>query len=125
MITDEANGATPAPKFLAGTRSSLETPLPSDAQRALTFGLLLSAARCTVQYILLPFVLPWIGIASSIPPWITLVLGAVAIASLTRNVRSLWRTCHARRWSYLAIALLVGGAIMVFMVMDVRALLAL
>jgi ABC-type iron transport system FetAB permease component len=111
--------------MLTGARGGLDTPLPSGAQRALTFGLLLSAVRCTIQYILLPFVLPWIGIASSIPPWITLVLGTVAIASLTRNVRSLWRSHHARRWSYLAIALMVGAALVVFMAMDLRALLAL
>jgi ABC-type iron transport system FetAB permease component len=125
VISDEVDGATSAPGMLAGSRRALETPLPTGAQRALTFGLLLSALRCTVQYILLPFVLPWIGIASAIPPWVTLVLGGVAIASLTRNVRSLWRLHHARRWSYLAIALLVGGAIMVFMIMDLRALLGL
>lgn len=97
-----------------------ESPLPAPAQRALTFGLLLSALRCTVQYILLPFVLPWIGVAASIPPWVTLVLGGLALASLTRNVRYLWRLHHARRWSYLAVSSVVGTALVLFMVMDVR-----
>src|SRR5947209_1339368 len=48
--------------------TALETPLPAAAQKALTFGLVLSAVRCTLQYVLLPFVLPWVGLAASIPP---------------------------------------------------------
>jgi ABC-type iron transport system FetAB permease component len=99
------------------------SPLPAPAQRALSFGLLVSALRCTVQYVVLPFVLPWIGIAASIPSWVMLVLGGLAIFSLTRNVRYLWRLRHARRWSYLALALAVTAALLLFMLVDVRALL--
>jgi len=76
-----------------------------------------------VQYVLLPFVLPWIGVAASIPPWITLALGGLALLLLTRNVRYLWRLHHARRWSYLWLAMVVGSALVVFMVVDVRSLL--
>ena len=100
-----------------------ETPLPDAAQKALTFGLLLSAVRCTLQYVLLPFVLPWIGLATSIPPWATLVLSAIALASLSRNVRILWRTSHPRLWSYLGLATIVGSALLVFIVVDLRSLL--
>jgi len=102
--------------------SSLQTPLPQDAQRALTFGLLLSAARCTLQYILLPFVLPLIGFTGKLPPWLTLVLGLVALVFLARNVRRLWRMRHARRWSYLFLALVVGGTLILFAALDLHAL---
>jgi hypothetical protein len=101
---------------------ALETPLPAAAQKALTFGLLLSAIRCTLQYALLPFVLPWVGLAASIPSWATLVLSGIALASLSRNVRILWRTHHARRWSYLGLAMVVGSALVVFMAVDARSL---
>lgn len=100
----------------------LDTPLPAPAQRALTYGLLLSALRCTVQYVLLPFVLPWVGLASAIPAWVILVLSGLAIASLARNVRILWRVQHPRRWSYLAIAAIVAAALLTFLVMDVHTL---
>lgn len=122
MIADEMNTAAAG---VAGTgiHQEVEVPLPAGAQRALTFGLLLSALRCTIQYVLLPFVLPWIGVASSIPPWITLVLGGLALASLTRNVRYLWRLHHARRWSYLGLAGVVGTALLLFMAMDLHNLL--
>src|SRR5690242_3429311 len=48
MATDEMSEVRP----LIGR--SVPPPLPAPAQRALTFGLLLSAFRCTVQYIVLP-----------------------------------------------------------------------
>jgi ABC-type iron transport system FetAB permease component len=120
VISEEIGTATSVPGLEAGARPALQTPLPARAQRALTFGLLLSALRCTVQYVVLPFVLPWVGLAGSIPRWVTLVLGAVAIASLTRNVRYLWRLHHARRWSYLGLACIVAAALGTFMVMDLR-----
>jgi hypothetical protein len=100
-----------------------QAPLPEGAQRAVTFGLLLSAVRCTVQYLLLPFVLPWIGVTATIPPWVTLALGTLALAALARNVRSLWRLHHPRRWSYLLLALMVIGSLLVFTVVDLHTLL--
>lgn len=113
-----------APGVTAGEHREHVGPLPVPAQRALTFGLVLSALRCTVQYVLLPFVLPWVGVAASIPPWVTLVLSGIALASLTRNVRYLWRLHHARRWNYLGIASIVAMALVLFMAMDLHNLLA-
>lgn len=107
----------------AGSEAS--TPLPAPAQRALNYALLLSALRCTMQYVMLPFVLPWIGVAATIPPWVTLALGALALGSLARNVRYLWRVRHARRWSYLVLASIMAAALLVFVTVDVRALLRL
>jgi ABC-type iron transport system FetAB permease component len=121
VITEEFDAAPSVPGVAASADPAPESPFPAPAQRALTFGLLLSALRCTVQYILLPFVLPWIGVAASIPPWITLLLGGLALASLTRNVRYLWRLHHVRRWNYLAVASVVATALVIFMVVDLRA----
>lgn len=81
---------------------------------------LLSAVRCTVQYVVLPFVLPWIGVAGTIPPWLTLALGVLALGALARNVRYLWRQRHARRWSYLLLALTVGASLLLFTVVDLH-----
>ncbi|MGH2449605.1 MAG: hypothetical protein ACRDFS_13515 [Chloroflexota bacterium] len=121
MSIDPAVDSPQPPRFLGRAQVAPE-PFPGGAQRALTFALLVSATRCTIQYVLLPFVLPWIGVAAAIPRWITFVLGAIALASLTRNVRKLWRTRHARRWSYLFIAGVVAASLVLFAVMDLRIL---
>lgn len=99
-----------------------EHPLPARAQRALTFGLLLSALRCTTQYVILPFVLPLIGVTAAIPPWVTIALAMLALASLTRNVRYLWRIRHPRRQSYLVLALVIAAALLTFMAVDLHSL---
>lgn len=100
-----------------------ESALPRRVERAFTFAILLSALRCTVQYVVLPFVLPWVGVAARVPPWVTLALGTLALISLARNMRYLWHLRHARRRSYLLLALVVIAALLLFMAVDLRALL--
>lgn len=117
MITEGAVGSA---RSVERVPDAEETAFPQPAQRALTFGLLLSACRCTVQYVLLPFVLPWIGIAASVPPWVTLVLGGLALAALIRNVLSMWRLRHARRWSYLGLASISSTALLIFLAIDLH-----
>jgi hypothetical protein len=110
---------------LAEPARSTEQDLPAPAQRALTFGLALSGLRCTVQYVVLPFVLPWVGVTGKVPPWVTLALGALALGALARNVRYLWRLHHPQRGSYLTFAAVVAAVLLLFTVVDVRALLRL
>ncbi len=115
------------------TAQSLPAPVPADpahgaalpvpVERAVTFAVLLAALRCTAQYVLLPLVLPWAGLAAAVPAWVTLALGALALVSLARAVRQLWRLGHAHRWSYLLLGLVVMAALLLFIAVDLRALL--
>lgn len=125
MSVETMRDESEVPSGIQHVHRALESPLPTPARRALTFGLIISALRCTVQYVLLPFVVPWIGVAASIPPWVVLGLCGLALVSLARNVRYLWRLHHTRRWSYLAVAGVVATALSIFIVMDLRGLLGL
>lgn len=98
--------------------------LPAPVERAFGFAILLAALRCTLQYVLLPFVLPWLGLVDGVPPWLTLALGALALLSLAFSVRRLWQLRHPRRWSYLALAGVVIAALLLFGALDLRTLLA-
>jgi hypothetical protein len=122
-VATDVVGAVPSQGGFAESTPASNQALPTPAQRALTFGLLLSGLRCTVQYLVLPFILPWIGVTGAVPPWITLVLGALALGALARNVRSLWRLHHPRKWSYLQIAFIVTAVLLLFTVVDIRSLL--
>lgn len=102
--------------------SPSDAALPRRVERAMNFAVLLAALRCTVQYVLLPFVFPWIGVAATVPPWVTLGLGALALVSLARAVRQLWLMRHARRWSYLLLGSVVIAALLLFIALDLRAL---
>ncbi|MGH2443412.1 MAG: hypothetical protein ACRDFX_09640 [Chloroflexota bacterium] len=120
-MQEQLTAPPPIANRLADARGA-PAPLPAQAQRALNFALLVSALRCTLQYVVLPFVLPLIGVTAPLPAWATLAIGVVALAFLARNVRRLWRTRHARRWSYLFLAAVVGGTLVLFAVVDLRAL---
>ncbi len=122
ITSDELRSASPEPEIVLGSHHITPVPLPAPAQRALSFALLFSALRCTVQYVVLPFVLPWIGVTAAVPPWVTLALGVIAVAFLTRNMYTLWRMRHARRWNYLVISLTVAAALLLFAVVDARVL---
>ncbi|HEU5424242.1 MAG TPA: hypothetical protein VFU72_11920 [Nitrolancea sp.] len=107
----------------AVTRPALAPPaVPPPVERAVTFALLVSAFRCTVQYVLLPFVVPWVGVAT-LPPWFTLALTLLAGGMLGRNARALWRLRHAQRWTYLLFGVALVGALLLFIAVDLRALL--
>lgn len=96
--------------------------MPAPVERAFTFAILLSALRCTVQYVVLPFVLPWIGVVAEVPAWVTLALTLLAFFSLARSVRILWRMRHAQRWNYLILAFVVLAALLLFVFVDARKL---
>lgn len=112
-----------AVRLVTSGQADSDVALTEKVERGFTFAILLSALRCTVQYVILPFVLPWIGVATAIPAWLTLALSTLAIFSLVRNVRYLWRLRHARRWSYVVLTVLVMAALLLFFVLDLRAIL--
>lgn len=118
MASQPISNAGNAP---ATTEPAATAPQAATPDRGITFALLLSALRCTVQYVILPFVLPWLGVAAAIPPWVTLLLSLIALFSLVRNLRYLFRIQHARRWSYLGIACVIATGLLIFIGVDLRA----
>jgi hypothetical protein len=81
-----------------------------------------AAVRCTVQYILLPFVLPFFGVAGTVSTIISMVLSVLALGVIVFNIRDLWRTSW--RYRYLGLGVLMGIVIAIFLVQDVRMLLS-
>ena len=123
MVT-EAQGQPSRRAIEASEEAMPSGALPAPVERAFTFAILLSALRCTVQYVILPFVLPWIGVVAEVPAWVTLALSLLAFFSLARSVRLLWRMRHAQRWNYLILAFVVLAALLLFVFVDARSLLS-
>lgn len=80
------------------------------------------AIRCTLQYIVLPFVLPFIGLSGSVSLIISILIDIVALSMILYNIRRLWNTSW--RWRYIALSVLMLSILAVFMIEDVRLLLA-
>jgi hypothetical protein len=82
------------------------------AENAMSLSFLFVGMRCILQYVVLPFVLPVLGITGIFSTYITFGINVVAIVALIVSVRHLWQINYSRRWQYL----LVGSAALVFLV---------
>jgi hypothetical protein len=90
-------------------------------QKALRLPLIWVAVRCTLQYVILPFVLPFFGLGGRFSVWVGALLEVVALVMVTYNIRRLWGTSW--RWRYLALSSVTASAIGMFLYLDVRELL--
>jgi hypothetical protein len=91
----------------------------ADAQAAFRTSILVSTVRCLLTYIVLPFVVPAVGLAAGVGPAISLIISAVAIFFLVGSMRRFWRVHHRKRWHYTTLALIVGVLLIVGSVFDV------
>ena len=94
------------------------------AQRAFSTSILVSATRCTLTYLVLPFLAPALGLAAGVGPAVGIPIGVVAIGSNVLTIRRFWAADHRWRWAYTAIALTVIALLLVLMVEDVLGLVA-
>lgn len=86
----------------------------AEARKAFQTSVLVAAVRCLVMYILLPFVLPAIGLAAGVGPWIGLTIAVAAMVAVTMSIRRFWRADHAKRWHYTVL----GTAVIGFMIYE-------
>jgi hypothetical protein len=95
-------------------------PAPEDAaQRAFSTSILVSATRCLLTYIVLPFLAPVLGLAAGVGPALGIPIGVVAIGFNVLTIRRFWAADHRWRWAYTAIALTVIALLLVLMVEDI------
>src|SRR3954468_15944910 len=74
------------------------------AERAFSTSILVSATRCLLTYVILPFIAPAISFASGAGPVIGIVIGVAAITANVLSIRRFWRADHRWRWWFTAIS---------------------
>jgi len=67
--------------------------------------LMLTAVRCTFQYIIVPFVLPLFGARGAFSPVANMVAGLVGLVVIIYNVKRLWRTNWRTRYLWLSLVI--------------------
>lgn len=92
------------------------------AERAFGFSLLFSGIRCILQYVILPFVLPLIGVTSDVAVPISLAINVVAIGLILYSVRRFWQIGYRYRWHYLPVAVVALILLVSFIILDLQAL---
>ena len=93
-MTTEAAATAPA---VAPGPTGRATAEHDGAQRVFSLSILLSAVRCTLTYVVLPWVAPLVGLASGVGPLLGLVVGLVAIVFNGASIRRFWRAAHPWR----------------------------
>jgi hypothetical protein len=105
--------------------SQLEAPTAQDVRRSdrvIGSAILVSAVRCTLQYVLLPFVLPFFGLGDALSAVASLVLEGVALLLILFNIRRLWHTSWRTR--YLVMGSIMIVVLTIFLALDIQHLLA-
>jgi uncharacterized membrane protein len=75
------------------------------------------------MYIVFPFVLPALGIASGVGPLIGIPISLAAIVAIVMSIRRFWRADHTKRWHYTVLGSTVIVFLSVLIVIDVVELL--
>lgn len=100
-----------------------ETPEINEfkAQRAFSWAIVISGIRCLIAYILLPFIIPIIGLAEGVGPWLGIGISLVAIAANVMSIRRFARSNHRWRIPVIAINCAVIALLLVLLALDVSA----
>jgi hypothetical protein len=83
----------------------------AQARSAFATSVAVSAVRCLLTYIVLPFVLPFLGLAAGVGNVIGALIAAIAIVCIVSSMRRFWRADHRARWGYTAF----GAAMTLFL----------
>jgi hypothetical protein len=95
------------------------TATAAEARKAFQTSVLVSAVRCTLMYLVFPFLLPALGIAAGVGPVIGMIIGAIAIVAIVASMRRFWRADHKARWTYTLFGGAIIVALLVFNVIDI------
>ena len=99
----------------AGPAADVST---ADAESAFSKSVLVSAVRCTLTYVLIPFVFPLIGFGAGVGPWIGLPIGIAAIIANIVSIRRFHRADHKWKWPMTAINVGIIGLLTVLVILD-------
>ena len=90
----------------------------SETHRIFSASIFLSATRCLLSYIVLPFVLPAVGLARGVGPAIGIPIGILALTFDFLGIRRFWLADHRQRWAFTALYAVVGTMVLVLLIVD-------
>lgn len=108
----------------AASEAAGDAAVDDGAERVFSTSIVVSAIRCTLTYVVFPFVAPLLGLASDVGPSVGLVIGVVAIIFNVLSIRRFWAAGHKYR-KHITVAN-VGVIILlsILLVDDIRSLLS-
>jgi hypothetical protein len=95
-----------------------------ELRSAFSRSILVSATRCIITYLLIPFLGPVLGLATGVGPVVGIPIGLLAIVFNVKSMRRFWRADHRFRWHYTAIGGTVIAMLVVLIALDLAELLS-
>lgn len=95
------------------------------AERLFSLAMVISGLRCTLSYVIVPFILPALGIGAlaGFGPEIGIPIGVAALFFDVKGIRRFWVANHKWRWQMSFIYLAVIGLVLYLVIADIVALL--
>lgn len=102
-------------------RIPTERPAVDESETHRIFGtsIFFSALRCLLSYVLFPVVLPAVGLASSVGPYIGIPIGVLALTFDYLGVRRFWLADHHQRWAFTALYTVVAAMVLSLLIADI------
>ncbi len=92
----------------------------SDPEGLFSLAMIISGLRCTLSYVILPFLLPALGLGAvaGLGPEIGIPVGVVALYFDVKGIRRFWLAGHRLRWQMTLIYLAVIGLVLYLVIVD-------
>ncbi|MCB1004325.1 MAG: hypothetical protein KDB35_09085 [Acidimicrobiales bacterium] len=127
IAAEQARQGAPAERSLADQRMRrllrIDPLAPKvslvQANRAFERSVTVSAIRCITTYLLLPFVLPLIGLSGAVGPFVSIALSVVSVTFITISARRFFGSDHPWRWVHAVIGAIILTVLAVSAVFDV------
>jgi heme O synthase-like polyprenyltransferase len=94
-------------------------PAVDPVARGFSISMVVSGIRCTLAYVVFPWVLPILGLTGAVGPIIGIVVSLVAIGFNVASIRRFWRADHRWKWPVTALSTGIIGLLLVLLVRDV------
>ena len=89
------------------------------AYTAFRRSMMISAIRCTLTYVVFPFVVPAVGFATGVGPVLGIAIGVVAMTCDVFTIRRFFAVDHKWRWQASTVAFSVICLLSVLLVQDI------
>lgn len=108
---------------MTNTVSSAATPVEEPAERVFSRSVVISGIRCTLTYVVFPFIAPLVGLTASVGAVVGVLIGVVAIVFNVMSIRRFFRADHPYKWWASAMNVAVIALLVILFVIDSQTLL--
>jgi len=118
-VTDTAINTKDATVASVNTKvGEAEAGGEAKAERTFSISIAISATRCTLTYVLIPWIFPFLGKTTGVGPVVGIIIGLAAIVANLFSIRRFHRADHRWKWQMTVINSLVIALVTYLVILD-------